>query len=742
MEFRPWLLLAEASQQETQALKMLGGDEKALGQLKSISPEPKFLPALALLHREQPDLEQLGRDWAEYKKLLDQKKMPPLAVQGDKIVTPPQNQPMTYLQWTEKVHAMSSDAELVKKRIDIDHSQSKAPIFKNDTLEVYETDGPGDCIRYGKGYSFCISQPGNTMWQSYRDTQTSTFYFVYDKSRPETDPLHIVVVDMAKDGPKLTDARNTTGNIAEHGRNAEAYLQYLYSKGVPKDLLRNKEHTDEEKEESRLLGHANYNTKWFKDLSPDHKSKYIGRGHQLTDEQFDYIFDNGMESLVKQYAEIGRKLNDHQMERMLDSKFRSTYLHFRLVTNQHKNDLDVREYDRLSDKQKASLGDDVKFAMLLKKGSRDEAMELLPKVSSRFAVEAAAEVGDVELLNHFDEKGAIDGRYLTGPMMAAAKGGSMESIAWLLDKGGPPKYAFEAIARKGDLALLQKALRKAEEWAERNHEKDDAIEWLKKAAHAAAEMGHHEVFKHLTDPQNGLVDLKQDYRWRKMAESLLSAALRSENPTDKDGQIKIVKSMLDQGFKFAISDLMHAERISPHIVELLLDMEAQDEKKNRFVSSMLENLARQGNLGAVRRMAEDIEKRGMSARRRAYWILIGAAAGGSPEILDFVHDELGVREINDFEFDSIMRYAISRDEKDSKVMDWALRKGAELNDKLVDAAVNANKPNAVRWLVERMGPKGVAALVKSVEEHGDKNNFGPEPVDRSAIRKYADSLTR
>jgi hypothetical protein len=36
-----------------------------------------------------------------------------------------------------------------------------------------------------------------------------------------SDPLHIVVFDMTKYGPELTDDHNRTGNIAEFGRNTK-----------------------------------------------------------------------------------------------------------------------------------------------------------------------------------------------------------------------------------------------------------------------------------------------------------------------------------------------------------------------------------------------------------------------------------------------------------------------------------------------------------------------------------------
>jgi hypothetical protein len=373
MGFRGWLLLVEASQQETQALKILGGDAGVLGRLKSISPEPKFLPVLALLHKEQPELGQLGRDWAAYKRLLDQKKMPPLTVQGGRVLVPPQNQPITYLQWTEKVHAMSGDAELVRNRMDIDYSQWKPPIFKSEDLEVYETDGPGDCIRYGKGYSFCISQVGNTMWQRYRDTKTSTFYFVYDKSRKKDDPLHIVVVDINDHGPELTDAGNSTGNVAEYGADPNAYLEHLHKRGVPRGLFRNRHKTDEEQEESRLLGGQNGDLDWFKKLSPDHKSKYIGRGHELSDEQFDFIFENGLDSLAKQYAELGMRLNKHQMKKMLNSKFKNTYLHFRMISNENTEDISLEEYKSLREDQKKRFGPKSMVRMLVEEGDIDGA---------------------------------------------------------------------------------------------------------------------------------------------------------------------------------------------------------------------------------------------------------------------------------------------------------------------------------------------------------------------------------
>jgi hypothetical protein len=60
--------------------------------------------------------------------------------------------------------------------------------------------------------------------------------------------------------------------------------------GVPVDeLLKNRPKTPEEEREQQLLGRQNTDLEWFIKLPYDYKSKYIGRGHILTDDQFDYL---------------------------------------------------------------------------------------------------------------------------------------------------------------------------------------------------------------------------------------------------------------------------------------------------------------------------------------------------------------------------------------------------------------------------------------------------------------------
>jgi hypothetical protein len=194
--------------------------------------------------------------------------------------------------------------------------KNEKPIFENDRVKILNGDSVGKCINYtqgglgtGKAYSFCIGQPANTMYKSYRDDKASTFYFILDKTRITTnadgtpnldDDLHIVVFDNTSSGIELTDAQNNTGNIAEFGSNVEGYIEYLRKKlGVPEkiinelggedELMPNRPKDEQEKYEDELLGHSNDSLEWFMALPFRYKSNYIGRGHRLTNDQFDYL---------------------------------------------------------------------------------------------------------------------------------------------------------------------------------------------------------------------------------------------------------------------------------------------------------------------------------------------------------------------------------------------------------------------------------------------------------------------
>lgn len=250
----------------------------------------------------------------EYDELVKKQRIKRVEIKKGELFLNGEQNSGTLTDFANVVHAVQSkyaskDKEkIIKKGDEADIEPISPPIFSNENIDVFYGDTKEKCIRYiqkgltGQKYSFCIGQFGsNNMYQSYRDSQTSTFYFIVDKTRIKEnedgslnmdDNLHIVVYDVTSRDILLTDATNNTGTIEKFGSDVKKYQEYLVSLGVPLDIFKHRPKSEQEKEEDRLLGHENKNLNWFINLSDDYKEKYVGRGYILTDEQFDYLYDN------------------------------------------------------------------------------------------------------------------------------------------------------------------------------------------------------------------------------------------------------------------------------------------------------------------------------------------------------------------------------------------------------------------------------------------------------------------
>jgi hypothetical protein len=235
-----------------------------------------------------------------------------------------------YIRFAEFIHgleSMSNGHEQFKGKINVDTNEP--PIWDGNGIKIYDGNDVGKCIHYttgaltGQHYGFCIGQPANTMWQSYRDTKTSTFYYVIDNNRELSDPLHIVVVDATDRGIELTDANNSTNNIAKYGNDSQGYFKYLKGKKVPVEkFFINKPKTPDENQETAKLGTKNLDLNWFKNLTFEEKSKYIGRGHLLSDKQFEYLWqyknDKGGFHLLHQYLDTGQPIPEEQFNILIN----------------------------------------------------------------------------------------------------------------------------------------------------------------------------------------------------------------------------------------------------------------------------------------------------------------------------------------------------------------------------------------------------------------------------------------
>lgn len=243
----------------------------------------------------------------EYDELEKLKKVKPIQITNNGLVMG-NDVYVSFIKFAEEIHGKMNDVRRsgqIQANVEADFHSEKKPMWSGNGIDIYDGLGVGKCISYttggltGRGYGFCIGQPGNTMYQSYRDDKTSTFYFIVDRNHFKTeadgsvnldDPLHMVVFDNTKHGVELTDANNSTGNIAEpYGRNVKGYEDYLRSKGVPVEMMQHQPKSEEENYEQGLLGKENRDLEWFIKLPIDYKSKYIGRGHLLTNDQFDYL---------------------------------------------------------------------------------------------------------------------------------------------------------------------------------------------------------------------------------------------------------------------------------------------------------------------------------------------------------------------------------------------------------------------------------------------------------------------
>lgn len=309
---RKMMGLQESRRTEEDALRILSGVDNAVGIVDQFkqgdeSKDQKNLGIMAFLYKtfNYTDIKQIVVDVNDYQKLLDDNRVKPIQVSGN-VIKIGDKQFTNYLSFAQYIHGEKNKyGQISGHNYNLEDIKSNMkPMWSGNGIDIYEGDGVGKCIAYtiggltGRGYSFCIGQPGNTMYQSYRDDKTSSFYFIVDRNRFVTnddgsvnldDPLHIVVFDNTQYGIELTDANNTTGTIAEYGDDVDEYVDYLRSMGVPIDKLINKPKTDQEREEHAKLGQQNTDLQWFMDLSADEKSKYIGRGHQLTNDQFDYL---------------------------------------------------------------------------------------------------------------------------------------------------------------------------------------------------------------------------------------------------------------------------------------------------------------------------------------------------------------------------------------------------------------------------------------------------------------------
>ena len=505
MKFKSWLLLTEAKKASDIAKELLGND---INQIKSIIPndipeklQSQLLPIAAYYYKQQPNINTLKQDIQDYANLVKLNKMQIITVNDDLTIN---NDFKSYLHWTEIIHGKKYEDKVSKAPIQGDLSDQE--IIANSTdnkIKIYKANSVNQCIILGKGQKFCISQPANTMFQSYRDTKISTFYFVYDNTR--TDDLAIVVVDATENGIELTDRKNDTAKTMQDPyqttekrirSNPNLYFKYLQEKGIDTTIFKNIPKSPEEEAEHEKLGEQNYNLDWFKSLSPEEKSKYIGRGHELSHPQFDYIYDNNFTLLLKQYVRTGVKLDIYQLNKIAAKKeLKDSYLHNRLIADKHNNNLSKEEYDLLSQKQKEefyNVHDEDKLEKAFQIEDFSLVKELIEKGQQvpHYAIDRAIRKNRLDLVKYFVKHGLWLDAYTI--VRSAIAYNSLEILKYLLDEKNQEirPYDIDEAFRRDNVDIVKYLI----------DEKKKEIPF--NAVDMAASGGNLNILKYLIDEKN------------------------------------------------------------------------------------------------------------------------------------------------------------------------------------------------------------------------------------------------
>jgi len=162
-------------------------------------------------------------------------------------------------------------------------------VYNQNNLRIYAAKTKEACIKYGNGYSFCISSRGSeNMYSQYRIEQSGTPYFVFDDTKTSKqdnpgqfeDPEHLLVVFVYNpedeggeytNGYSVTDANNSGEDDFDDFNGVES--NYPRLKGL-KNIFQPIELNPKEKAEYKI--ELNYNNHlYFKILRYYEEKKLI-----------------------------------------------------------------------------------------------------------------------------------------------------------------------------------------------------------------------------------------------------------------------------------------------------------------------------------------------------------------------------------------------------------------------------------------------------------------------------------
>ena len=245
----------------------------------------------------------------------------------------------TWIEFTEAIHAAKGKAEFKRGNKSNQGEINKNDIIADDNIAddenvtIYKGDSQDKCVMYGRGYTFCISRPiGGNMFSSYRLGKSSTFYFIYFKTKPKSAKDHIMVLDHTTNGYEWTFADNNTEKVK--GGWQEIVAKYPELAPYEKLLVNKKLTSSEEDTIKQIRAFGRTQTiEEFNSFDYSTKVQAVKSVINLNDDIFDTLDSN----LRNEFISIGPNLTTHQADSLKENEIKR-YIATRDVSFQQLDD--------------------------------------------------------------------------------------------------------------------------------------------------------------------------------------------------------------------------------------------------------------------------------------------------------------------------------------------------------------------------------------------------------------------
>jgi hypothetical protein len=191
-----------------------------------------------------------------------------------------------------------------------EHDENK--IAEDENVIIYKSESQKNCVKYGHGYSFCISRPsGGNMYNSYRLSKHSSFYFIFFKKIPKKDVHHIMVLDKTQQGFEWTFADNHTKSTTWNDIVSQFPVLQKYE-----NLFINNPLSETEKDIIRAVERfrQDQSLEKFQTFPEDYKQQILKSGITLIDDIYVYLESNKLWNLINEYVSVGPNLTPLQVD--------------------------------------------------------------------------------------------------------------------------------------------------------------------------------------------------------------------------------------------------------------------------------------------------------------------------------------------------------------------------------------------------------------------------------------------